>query len=210
LLAHTSDAEKVCTRARELTVQSLGRNSAALGDVDTAVFEGAVLREDWSAAKRAYGAANQLFGNEVVNRMRRGRLQSALAQWYIVQKKWSGAREILPTAIADVATRSHRLPLLLAQARLLYACSQQTGPQCSAELRKSYEQTYALMAPLRHPQTLSAEILIAQIDGEKTPVPARARLQRAIDDAARELESKHPLLAESRAVMARLVMPSLP
>ncbi len=201
-LAHAAEAARVCAHARELTRETLGQNNANWGDIESAEFEGALELGKMTQANEAYKKANRLYEVSVPNQMRRGRLQSAYAEWLMRQKRFSEARAILPTAIADISVRPHKIPLLLAQARLIFACSQSDGIECKPALRAQYEATFSEVAELKHPQTLIAETLIAQVDHALEPTRVKARLQLAIEAAASELDPAHPRLLEAREVLS--------
>ena len=119
------------------------------------------------------------------------------------QWRWDEARKLLPEAISDISTRPHKIPLLLAQARLLFACDKSPGPECSTGLRGDYEATLAAVADLDHPQTLIAETLIAQIDLPVDSARAMERLRAVIAKVETELGVTHPRMLAAREVLAR-------
>ena len=202
-LAHVAEAEQTCTKARTLTAASLGRNSASFGDIESAEFEGDLELGDLTKAHAAYLLANALYPPTVANRLRRGRLQSSYAEWLLRQGRWDEARKLLPEAISDISTRPHKIPLLLAQARLLFACDKSPGPECSMGLRGDYEATLAAVADLDHPQTLIAETLIAQIDLPVDSAKPMERLRAVIAKVETELGVTHPRMLAAREVLAR-------
>lgn len=201
-LAHAAEARQVCTKARALTAASLGPESELLGDIESAEFEGALELGDLPTAREAYLRANALYPSSVANRLRRGRLQSSYAEWLMRQGRWEEARKLLPAAISDISMRPHKIPLLLAQARLLFACKKSFGPECSTDLRESYDASLTAVADLDHPQTLVAETLIAQIDMPIDSAKATARLRAVISKVEAELGPTHPRMLAAREVLA--------
>ena len=172
------------------------------GDIESAELDGALESGNLPAAHEAYVRAKALYPPTVANRLRHGRLQSSYAEWLMRQSRWEEARKLLPAAISDISMRPHKIPLLLAQARLLSACDESSGPECSLDLRGNYEATLAAVADLDHPQILVAETLIAKIDMPIDSVKATARLRAVISRIDGELGATHPRMLAARELLA--------
>ena len=200
-LVNAVEAERVCAKARRMTAASIGRNSESWGDIERAEFEGALERGDLPKAHDAYLRADALYPASVANRLRRGLLQSSYAEWLIRQGRLDEARKLLPEAISDIEARPHKMPLLLAQARLLFVCDRSPGSECSIGLRDDYEATLSAVADLDHPQTLIAETLIAKVDLPIDGSKAIARLRAVITTSEVELGRNHPRVLAAREVL---------
>jgi serine/threonine-protein kinase len=125
--------------------------------------------------------------------MRIGRVDSELAGIDLLEGHPALARERLPGAIAGLRTRRYPMPPLIAEARLLLACTQSPGPQCPHALEATVERDLAAVAPGNDPQRLWVDLLLAQAElAHGQADRARARLAAAIPRASGELPPAHP------------------
>ena len=137
--------------------------------------------------------ARELYGTDVANRMRVGRVDSELAGIALLEGQPARARELLPNAITDLRTRAYQVPPLIAEARLLLACTQSPGPQCPADLQVMVEQHLAEVAGRHDPMLLWVRTLLARVDLlHHQPRTARTRLAQAIRGVGGELQPSHP------------------
>jgi serine/threonine-protein kinase len=182
-----------CRLARTLSSTGFGATSALNGDSLEAAAFGDVESGDLAAAKQGYEQARKLYGNDPANRMRVGRVDSELAGIALLEGKPDVARALLPGAIAGLRTRGWKVAPLIAEARLLLACTQAPGPQCPRDLRARVDRDLAAVAARRDPMLLWVHTLLAQVELlQGQPAQARARLAQAIGRASAELQPAHP------------------
>jgi serine/threonine-protein kinase len=125
--------------------------------------------------------------------MRIGRVDSELAGIDLLQGKPAVARALLPGAISGLRTRAWKVPPLVAEARLLLACTQAPGPQCPNDLQAKVQRDLAGVATRSDPLLLWVHTLLAQVEllhGQ--PAQARTRLTQAIQRVSAELQPDHP------------------
>ncbi len=198
--AHTDEA---CSRAdaastrvfagdRDYAGESLQRRASAM------IERGA----DYAHAEQMLEQARALYGDGPLNAMRKGRVDQLRADLLLVRGAFAQARAMLPEAISDLRERPYKLQPLLAQAQLLFACSQAPGPGCTNDLRTQVEQAQAPLLAWHHPQMLQVQVLLARVDLADHPRAAITRLQSAIADAAQELPATHPRLLEASLWLA--------
>jgi eukaryotic-like serine/threonine-protein kinase len=193
LRADRASAQARCGQAQAWSAGGFGADSALHGDSLEATAFGQVEAGDLAAARRLFLAARQLYGSDPANRMRIGRVDSELAGIALLVDQPTLARELLPDAIAGLRTRSYRMPPLIAEARLLLACTQSPGAQCPGDLQATVDRDLAAVASRADPQLLWVHTLLAQVElAHGQPGPARARLASAIQHASGELPPAHP------------------
>jgi len=169
------------------------------GDSLEASAFGEIEAGDFDRAKALFRQARKLYGNDPVNRMRVGRADSERAGIALLEGRPALARELLPNAIAGLRTRPYKVLPLLAEARLLLACTQSPGPQCPADLQATVEQDLAQVSGRGDPMLLWVHTLLAQVELlHHQPGIAREQLVDAIQRASVELQPSHPrrLVAE--------------
>jgi len=173
------------------------------GDSLESTAFGEVEFGDIDNARDLFAQARKLYGTESANRMRNGRVDSELAGIALLEGKPAVARGLLPGAIAGLRTRSYKMPPLVAEARLLLACTQSPGAECHGELPANVEHDLAAVAGRNDPYLLWAQLLLAQVDLQNgKPEQARARLTRAIQLSSTELPPAHPRRLEAQLWLA--------
>jgi len=193
LRADRASAQSRCRQARAWSAGGFGAQSALHGDSLEATAFGTVEGGDLAGARRLFGQARRLYGSDPANRMRVGRVDSELAGIDLLEGQPARARERLPAAIAGLRTRKYRVPPLVAEARLLLACHQSPGPQCTDTLQATVDRDLAAVASRPDPQLLWVQTLRAQVELAKgEPDKAKARLAAAIPRASHELPPAHP------------------
>ncbi len=193
LRADRASAQARCRLAQAWSAGGFGADSALHGDSLEATAFGEVEAGDVAGARKLFEAARRLYGSDPANGMRNGRVDSELAGIALLEGRPALARELLPKAIAGLRTRNYRMPPLIAETRLLLACSQSPGPQCSDSLRTTVDRDLAAVASRDDPQLLWVHTLLAQVEIEHgEPDQAKARLAAAIPRASHELPPTHP------------------
>jgi serine/threonine-protein kinase len=193
LRADRASAEARCRQAQAWSAGGFGAGSALHGDSLEATAFGAVEAGDLAGARKLFDTARQLYGSDPANHMRIGRVDSELAGIDLLEGRPARARERLPEAIAGLRTRGYQVPPLIAEARLLLACSRSPGPQCPATLEATVDRDLAAVASRSDPQLLWVHLLLAQVElAHGEPDRAKARLAAAIPRASRELPPAHP------------------
>jgi serine/threonine-protein kinase len=193
LRADRAAAHERCRQAQAWSAGGFGADSALHGDSLEATAFGVMETGDFAAARKLFVEARTLYGHDPANRMRIGRVDSELAGMDLLEGQPARARERLPAAIAGLRTRRYPLPPLIAEARLLLACSESPGPPCPAALAATVDRDLAAVAPGNDPHLLWVELLLAQVDlAHGDAARARARLMAAIPRASRELPPTHP------------------
>ncbi|MGN2251500.1 protein kinase [Frateuria sp. GZRe14] len=188
-----TSAQSRCRQAQAWSAGGFGAQSALHGDSLEATAFGTVEAGDLAGARKLFDEARRLYGNDPANRMRIGRVDSELAGIDLLEGQPARARERLPAAIAGLRTRKYRVPPLIAEARLLLACRQSPGPQCTDTLQATVDRDLAAVASRRDPQLLWVQTLRAQVELAKgEPDKAKARLAAAIPRASHELPPAHP------------------
>jgi serine/threonine-protein kinase len=125
--------------------------------------------------------------------MRVGRVDSELAGIALLEGKPDVARALVPDAIAGLRTRAWKVPPLIAEARLLLACTQSPGPQCPRNLQGTVDRDLADVSAREDPMLLWVHTLLAQSELlQGRPAEARERLADAIRRAGEELQPSHP------------------
>ncbi|MDQ2971626.1 MAG: tetratricopeptide repeat protein [Pseudomonadota bacterium] len=203
LRADRASALNRCKLARTLSATAFGANSPLHGDSLEATAFGDVELGDLHGARDQFEQARKLYGNTPANRMRNGRVDSELAGIALLEGKPAVARELLPGAIAGLRTRAYKMPPLIAEARLLLACTQSPGPQCHGDLKSTVEQDLAEVAGRGDPLLLWAHTLLAQVELQRgEPGLARARLTHAIQRVSGELQPAHSRRLEAQLWLA--------
>ena len=191
--ADRASAAQDCALARKLSSAGFGANTPLHGDSLEATAFGEIEAGDLERAKALLAQARKLYGDAAANRMRVGRADSELAGIALLEGRPALARDLLPNAIANLRKRPYKVPPLIAEARLLLACTQSPGPQCPANLQASVDRDIAEVAGRDDPMLLWVHTLVAQVELlHHQPGPARTRLARAIQRAAGELQPSHP------------------
>ena len=182
-----------CALAQELSATGFGAGTPLHGDSLEATAFGEIEAGDMVRAKVLLEKARELYGSDPANRMRVGRVDSERAGIALMEGRPALARELLPSAIADLRTRAYKVPPLIAEARLLLACTQSPGPQCPANLEARVEGDLGEVAGRHDPMLLWVHTLLARVELQHhQPRIARARLARAIGAASDELQPSHP------------------
>jgi serine/threonine-protein kinase len=193
LRADRASAQARCRQAQAWSAGGFGADSALHGDSLEAAAFGHVETGDLAGARMLFDAARPLYGDDPANRMRIGRVDSELAAIALLEGQPARARELLPDAIAGLRTRKYLMPPLIAEARLLLACSRSPGPQCPGSLSATVDRDLAAVASRADPQLLWVHTLLAQVELERGEAgQAKARLAIAIQHASRELPPAHP------------------
>jgi serine/threonine-protein kinase len=193
LRADRASAQARCRQAQTWSASGFGADTALHGDSLEATAFGEVEAGDLVAARKLFDAARKLYGSAPANRMRVGRVDSELAGIALLEGQPAQARELLPDAIVGLRTRKYRMPPLIAEARLLLACSQSPGTPCPDDLQATVDRDLAAVASRGDPQLLWVQTLLAQVELEHGhPGQAEARLAAAIPRAASELPPTHP------------------
>jgi len=191
--ADRASAVKDCALAQELSAAGFGADSPLHGDSLEATAFGEIEAGDLERAKVLLAQARKLYGDNPANRMRVGRVDSELAGIALMERQPASARASLPDAIANLRTRPYKVPPLVAEARLLLACTQSPGPQCPADLQATVDRHLAEVSGRGDPMLLWVHTLLAQVELlHHQPVLARARLVRMIQRASGELQPSHP------------------
>jgi serine/threonine-protein kinase len=191
--ADHDSATKDCALARKLSAESFGADAPLHGDSLETTAVGEIEANDLPRAKALLRQARTLYGNDPANRMRVGRVDSELAGIALLEGQPALARGLLPTAIAGLRTRAYKVPPLIAEARLLLACTQSPGPQCPADLQATIGRDLAEVAGRDDPMLLWVHTLLAQVELlHHEPGMARARLADATRRASGELQPSHP------------------
>lgn len=188
-----------CALARKLSATGFGADTPLHGDSLEATAFGAIEAGDLATAKALFVQARKLYGNAPADRMRVGRVDSELAGIALLEGHAALARERLPAAIADLRTRPYKLPPLLAEARLLLACTRAPAPPCPADLQATVARHLAEVAARDDPMLLWVHTLLAQVELlQHEPGQARVRLAAAIQRAGAELPPAHPRMLAAR------------
>jgi serine/threonine-protein kinase len=193
LRADRASAQARCRQAQAWSAGGFGAGTALHGDSLEATAFGVLEAGDLAGARKLFDAARPLYGSDPANRMRIGRVDSELAGIDLLEGHPALARERLPGAIAGLRTRDYPMPPLIAEARLLLACSRSPGPQCPDTLGATVDRDLAAVTPRNDPQLLWVHLLLAQAElAHGEPGRAKARLAAAISRASRELPPAHP------------------
>jgi serine/threonine-protein kinase len=191
--ADHASAVQDCALAQKLSSEGFGAGTPLHGDSLEAAAFGEIEAGDLDRAKTLLGQARTLYGGDPANRMRVGRADSERAGIALLEGQPGQARALLPSAIADLRTRGWKVPPLIAEARLLLACTQAPGPQCPADLQATVDRHLAEVAGRDDPMLLWVHTLLAQVELlHHQPAIARARLTGAIQHASGELRPSHP------------------
>jgi len=191
--ADRASATQDCALAQKLSATGFGADSPLHGDSLETTALGEIEAGDLDRAKALLARARKLYGNDPANRMRVGRADSELAGIALLQGQPALARSLLPVAITDLRTRPYKVPPLIAEARLLLACTQAPGPQCPADLQATVDRDLAEVAGRPDPMLLWVHTLIAQVELlHREPGQAQTRLTQAIQHASGELQPSHP------------------
>jgi len=193
LRADRAAAQARCRQAQAWSADGFGETSALHGDSLEATAFGLEEAGDLAGARELFAAARQRYGDSPANRMRVGRIDSELAGIDLLEGHPEQARTLLPAAIAGLRTRSWPMPPLIAEARLLLACTEAPGAGCPDDLQASVDRDVAAAASRHDPQLLWVHTLRARVEllrGE--PELARTELATAMANAARELPPAHP------------------
>ncbi|WP_136258587.1 serine/threonine-protein kinase [Rhodanobacter lindaniclasticus] len=193
LRADRAAAQERCRQAQAWSAGGFGEASALHGDSLEATAFGLEEAGDLAGARQLFAAARQRYGDNPANRMRIGRVDSELAGIDLLEGHPEQARALLPAAIAGLRTRSWPMPPLIAETRLLLACTLAPGAECPDDLQASVDRDLATAASRHDPQLLWAHTLrarVAMLRGK--PELARTELATAIANAARELPPAHP------------------
>lgn len=193
LRADRASARKDCGLALSWSAAGFGANTPLHGDSLEATAFGEIEAGDFDQAQALFAQARRLYGNDPANRMRVGRVDSELAGIALLEGKPELARALLPDAIAGLRTRAYKMLPLIAEARLLLACTESPGPQCPRDLQPIVERHLAEVAGRDDPMLLWVHTLLAQVElrhGE--PDMARTGLRLAIRRAGGELQASHP------------------
>jgi serine/threonine-protein kinase len=191
--ADHASAAKDCALAQKLSAEGFGVDTPLHGDSLETTALGEIEAGDLDRAKALLAQARELYGDAPANRMRVGRVDSELAGIALLQGDPGAARQLLPTAIKNLRTRGWKMPPLLAEARLLLACTQSPGPGCPADLQATVDRHLAEVAGRADPKLLWVQTLRAQVElRHRQPGQARTRLARAIQRASDELQPSHP------------------
>lgn len=192
LRADGAAAQARCRQAQAWSA-GFGEASALHGDSLEATAFGLEETGDLAGARQLLMAARQRYGDTPANRMRIGRVDSELAGIDLLEGHPGQARALLPAAIAGLRTRSWPMPPLVAEARLLLACTEAPGAECPHDLQASVDRDLATATSRPDPRLLWVHTLrarVALLRGK--PELAKAELATAIADAARELPPAHP------------------
>jgi tetratricopeptide (TPR) repeat protein len=198
-MADSVSAHKDCGLAQALSATAFGADSALHGDsLETTAF-GEIEAGDLPRAKQLFEESRKLYGDDPASRMRIARVDSELAGIALLQGKPAIARELLPSAISGLRTRPYKMPPLVAEARLLLACTQSPGPQCPDDLPATVDRDLAEVAARPDPQLLWVQTLLAEVGLRHGEVAqARKRLSQAIERASVELQPAHPRMLAAR------------
>ena len=191
--ADHASATQDCALAQKLSATGFGADSPLHGDSLETTALGEIEAGDLDRAKALLAQARKLYGGDSSHRMRVGRVDSELAGIALLQDRPARARDLLPSAITALRTRPYRVPPLVAEARLLLACTQSPGPQCPADLQATVDRDLSEVAGRPDPMLLWVPTLLAQVELQHhQPGPARTRLTQAIQHASGELQPSHP------------------
>jgi tetratricopeptide (TPR) repeat protein len=191
--ADRASAARDCALARKLSATGFGADTPLHGDSLEATAFGEIEAGDLEAAKALLTQARTLYGDDPANRMRVGRVDSELAGIALLEGQPALARGLLPDAIKDLRTRPYKVPPLLAEARLLLACTQSPETQCPVDLQATVEKHLAEVVSRPDPMLLWVNTLLAQVELlQHRPGLARTRLAQAIQSASAELQPSHP------------------
>jgi serine/threonine-protein kinase len=191
--ADHASAVKDCALAQKLSATGFGADTPLHGDSLEATAFGEIEAGDLERAKALLLQARKLYGDAAANRMRVGRMDSELAGIALMEGQPASARGLLPNAITNLRTRPYKVPPLLAEARLLLACTQSPGPRCPADLQATVDRHLAEVAGRADPTLLWVQTLRARVELlQHHPGHARTRLAQAIRRAGTELQPSHP------------------
>jgi serine/threonine-protein kinase len=193
LRADRAGASKDCRLARTWSAEGFGADTPLHGDSLEGEAFGTLEFGDIAGAKRLFAQAKALYGTSPANRMRVGRVDSELAGIALLEGKPAVARWLLPAAITALRTRAYKVPPLVAEARLLLACTESPGPQCPEDLQASVDDDLAAVAGRDDPVLLWVQTLLARVELlHGKPGSARVRLEQALRRAEPELQPSHP------------------
>lgn len=191
--ADHASAAKDCALAQKLSADGFGADTPLHGDSLETTALGEIEAGNPDGAKALLARARKLYGDDPANRMRVGRVDSELAGIALLQGHPALARQLLPAAVTNLRTRGWRIPPLLAEARLLLACTQSPGPQCPPDLQAAVDRHLAEVVGRADPMLLWVQTLRAQVELlHHQPGQARTRLALAIQHASTELPPAHP------------------
>ncbi|HKT41992.1 MAG TPA: serine/threonine-protein kinase [Rhodanobacteraceae bacterium] len=191
--ADRASAARDCEVAQKLSAAGFGADTPLHGDSLEATAFGEIEAGNLDRAKSLLTQARRLYGDDPANRMRVGRAESELAGIALLQGQPALARALLPSAITHLRTRPYKVPPLVAEARLLLACTQSAGPECPHGLQATVEKHLAEVADRPDPMLLWVHTLLARVALlQHRPGPARARLAQAIQRTSGELQPSHP------------------
>lgn len=203
LRADRASAATDCALAQTWSATGFGAGTPLHGDSFETTALGLLETGNVAGARRLFEQAKVLYGNAPANRMRVGRVDSELAGIDLLEGKPALARTVLPEAIIGLRTRAYKVPPLIAEARLLLACSESPGPECPANLRATVDQHLAAVAARHDPMLLWVQTLLARVElREDAPAKAQARLTAAIQRAHGELQPTHPRLLAAQLWLA--------
>jgi serine/threonine-protein kinase len=203
LRADRTAAEADCAVARKWSATGFGADTPLHGDSLEATAFGLLETGDRDGARHLFWQAKALYGSAPANRMRVGRVDSELAGIALLDGQPELARKLLPSAIARLRTRAYKVPPLLAEARLLLACTEAPGPECPADLQATVGRHLAEVAGRADPLLLWVQTLVAQVELQQGDTgAARARLAGAIADARGELPATHPRMLVAQLSLA--------
>lgn len=191
--ADQASAKRDCALAQKLSAEGFGADTPLHGDSLEATAFGEIEAGNLDRAKSLLTQARRLYGDDPANRMRVGRADSELAGIALLEGQPAVARELLPNAITRLRTRPYKVPPLVAEARLLLACTQSAGPECPHGLQATVEKHLAEVARRPDPMLLWVHTLLARVELlQHRPGPAHAQLAQAIQRASGELQPSHP------------------
>ena len=191
--ADRASAARDCALAQKLSAAGFGADTPLHGDSLEATAFGEIEAGNLDRAKSLLTQARRLYGEDPANRMRVGRADSELAGIALLQGQPALARALLPNAITRLRTRPYKVPPLVAEARLLLACTQSAGPECPHGLQATVEKHLAEVADRPDPMLLWVRTLLARVELlQHRPGPAHAQLAQAIQHASGELQPSHP------------------
>ncbi len=192
-----------CDLADALTARGFGSDSALYGDALEMRATGLLEGGDLVGARSLLDRARILYGGDPANRMRNGRADSEIAAIQLLEGHPENARALLPNAIEQLRTRPYLIPPLVAEARLLLACSQSPGVECVAGLETRVVEHRNAVAERDNPELLWVDTILARLQLQRGETTAtRRRLSTAVAKASAELDPSHPRRIESQLWLA--------
>jgi serine/threonine-protein kinase len=198
-LARPSAQRDSCARASALSELRFGEASALNAESISVDAGGWIENGDLDRAEVETRRALATFENVPANGPRIGNAASNLALIDMLHGDVEAARKRLPDAIRLIrSVPQYQLPPLLAESRLLLACSEAAGEECASDLEARVEHDALAVPAQDNPRLLWVHTILARVEiGQERAGEALRRLAGATEKAGRELPAVHPRMIEA-------------